>query len=148
MSFDEIEAAALSEMKRLFNPEFINRLDEIIVFHPLDQKQVEAILDIQLEELSSRLSEQGYSIQLDPTARKILIEKGWDPKFGGRPLRRAIQKELEDPLSLLVLEGSYAPGTLFKAESKNGKISVRALTSEEQDADAGLRQVTEELRRI
>jgi ATP-dependent Clp protease ATP-binding subunit ClpC len=127
MSFDEIEAAALSEMKRLFNPEFINRLDEIIVFHPLDQKQVEAILDIQLGELSSRLAEQGYSIELTPTARKILMEKGWDPKFGGRPLRRAIQKELEDPLSLLVLEGAYAPGTLFKGEGKNGKITVKAL---------------------
>jgi ATP-dependent Clp protease ATP-binding subunit ClpC len=126
MSFDEIEAAALSEMKRLFNPEFINRLDEIIVFHPLDQKQVEAILDIQLGELSSRLAEQGYSLELSPAARKILMEKGWDPKFGGRPLRRAIQKELEDPLSLLVLEGSYAPGTLFKGEGKNGKISVKA----------------------
>jgi ATP-dependent Clp protease ATP-binding subunit ClpC len=144
MSFDEIEAAALSEMKRLFNPEFINRLDEIIVFHPLDQKQVEAILDIQLEELSSRLAEQGYSIQLAPAARNILMEKGWDPKFGGRPLRRAIQKELEDPLSLLVLEGSYPPGTLFKAEGKNGKISVKALKSEEPGAAAGLPQTDEE----
>jgi ATP-dependent Clp protease ATP-binding subunit ClpC len=135
MSFDEIEAAAFSEMKRLFNPEFINRLDEIIVFHPLDQKQVEAILDIQLEELSSRLAEQGYSIRLTPAARKILTEKGWDPKFGGRPLRRAIQKELEDPLSLLILEGSYAPGTLFKAEGKNGKISVKVFNPEEPDAE-------------
>jgi ATP-dependent Clp protease ATP-binding subunit ClpC len=136
MSFDEIEAAALSELKRFFNPEFINRLDEIIVFHPLDQKQVEAILDIQLGELSSRLAEQGYSIQLAPAARKILMEKGWDPKFGGRPLRRAIQKELEDPLSLLVLEGAYAPGTLFKAEGKNGKITIKALMHKEPEADA------------
>jgi ATP-dependent Clp protease ATP-binding subunit ClpC len=127
MRFEEIETAAFSEMKRLFNPEFINRLDEIIVFHPLNQKQVEVILDIQLEELSSRLAEQGYSIQLTPSARKILLEKGWDPKFGGRPLRRAIQKELEDPLSLLVLEGAYVPGTLFKGEGKNGKISVKAV---------------------
>jgi ATP-dependent Clp protease ATP-binding subunit ClpC len=54
------------------------------------------------------------------------MEKGWDPKFGGRPLRRAIQKELEDPLSLLVLEGAYAPGTLFKVEGKNGKITIKA----------------------
>jgi ATP-dependent Clp protease ATP-binding subunit ClpC len=144
MNFDEIEAAAFSEMRRLFNPEFINRLDEIIVFHPLDKKQIEAILDIQLEELSSRLAEQGYSIHLAPAARKILIEKGWDPKFGGRPLRRAIQKELEDPLSLLVLEGSYAPGTLFKAEGKNGTITVKAFPPGESEAGvfAGPRTVS------
>jgi ATP-dependent Clp protease ATP-binding subunit ClpC len=144
MSFGEIEAAALSEMRRLFNPEFINRLDEVIVFHPLDRKQVEAILDIQLEELSPRLAEQGYSIHLAPSARKILIEKGWDPKFGGRPLRRAIQKELEDPLSLLVLEGSCASGTLFKAEGKNGKIIVKALKPGQPEAGvpAGPRTVS------
>jgi ATP-dependent Clp protease ATP-binding subunit ClpC len=126
MSFDEIEASAFSELKRVFNPEFINRVDDIIVFHPLDQKQVEAILDIQLGELSARLAEQGFSIRLAPAARKILMEKGWDPKFGGRPLRRAIQKELEDPLSLLVLEDAYPEGTLFKAEGKNGKINLKA----------------------
>jgi ATP-dependent Clp protease ATP-binding subunit ClpC len=127
MSFDEIEASAFSELKRLFNPEFLNRVDDIIVFHPLDQKQVEAILDIQLGELSARLAEQGFSIKLAPAAKKILMEKGWDPKFGGRPLRRAIQKELEDPLSLLVLEGNYSEGALFKAEGKNGKIFLKAL---------------------
>jgi ATP-dependent Clp protease ATP-binding subunit ClpC len=136
MSFEEIEAAAFSEMKRLFNPEFINRLDELVVFHPLDQKQIEAILEIQLEELAARLAEQGYSMQLAPAARKILMEKGWDPKFGGRPLRRAIQKELEDPLSLLVLESSCTAGTLFKAEGKNGKITVKAFTPEDQEITA------------
>jgi ATP-dependent Clp protease ATP-binding subunit ClpC len=136
MSFEEIETAAFSEMKRFFSPEFINRLDEIIVFHALDQKQVEAILDIQLGELSSRLAEQGYSVQFTPAARKILVEKGWDPKFGGRPMRRAIQKELEDPLSLLVLEGSCAAGTIFKAEGKNGKITVKVLKRGEPETDA------------
>jgi ATP-dependent Clp protease ATP-binding subunit ClpC len=144
MSFEEIEAAALSELKRLFNPEFINRVDDIIVFHPLDQKQIEAILDIQLEELSGRLAEQGYAIRLAPAARKILMEKGWDPKFGGRPLRRAIQKELEDPLSLLVLEDDYPAGTLFKAEGKNGKITLKALAGDSSQFTTGMhRELTE-----
>ena len=124
MSFEEIESSAMSELKRLFNPEFLNRIDDVVVFRPLDIKQVEAILDLQVNELSQRLAEQGYSIQVTPSARNILIEKGWDPKFGGRQLRRALQKELEDPLSSKILEG-YPPGTVFTAGGKQGKICIR-----------------------
>jgi ATP-dependent Clp protease ATP-binding subunit ClpC len=120
----EIESQALSELRRLFNPEFLNRVDEVVVFHPLDLKQIEAILDIQLGELASRLAEQGFSLKVAPAARKILIEKGWDPKFGGRPLRRTLQTELEDPLSLLLLEERWPAGTIFNAGSHRGKISL------------------------
>jgi ATP-dependent Clp protease ATP-binding subunit ClpC len=125
MGIEEIEASALSELRRLFNPEFVNRIDDVVVFHALDEKQVEAILDIQINELSVRLAEQGYGIKVLPGARRILIEKGWDPKYGGRPMRRAIQKELEDPLSFLLLEEDYPPGAVFIAGSHQGKISVR-----------------------
>jgi len=126
LSYGEIESLAMTELKRLFNPEFLNRVDDVVVFHPLDMKQVEAILDLLIDELSLRLLDQGYSIQVSASARKILIEKGWDPKFGGRPLRRALQSELEDPLSLMILEGSYPPGTIFHAGGKAGRISLRA----------------------
>jgi len=98
----------------------------VVVFRPLDEKQVEAILDLQIAELSSRLAEQDYSIRVSPSARKILIEKGWDPKFGGRPLRRAMQKELEEPLSFKILEGECLTGTLFSVSGKGGKISIKA----------------------
>jgi ATP-dependent Clp protease ATP-binding subunit ClpC len=121
----EIEAAALSELRRLFNPEFINRVDDVVIFHALDTKQVEAILDIQLKELACRLEEQGYSLRILPAARRLLVEKGWDPKYGARPMRRTIQKELEDPLSLLILEGDYPCGTVFAAEGREGKIKFR-----------------------
>jgi ATP-dependent Clp protease ATP-binding subunit ClpC len=126
MSLEEIQASALSELRRLFNPEFLNRVDDVVVFHALSEKQVEAILDIQAEELSRRLAEQGYRIRLLPAARRILVEKGWDPKYGGRPMRRTIQKELEDPLSILILDEDYPPGTSFIADGRNGKISLRA----------------------
>ena len=126
MSYEEIEAAAKQELKRFFNPEFLNRVDDIVVFHLLDQSQVRKILDLQIEELSSRLAESGYSIRISTSARKILMEKGWDPKFGGRPLRRALQKELEDPLSMKILEEDYPPGTVFTAGVKNDKITLRA----------------------
>jgi ATP-dependent Clp protease ATP-binding subunit ClpC len=125
MEMEEIEAAALSELRRLFNPEFLNRVDDMVVFHALNEKQVEAILDIQIGELSLRLGEQGYGIRVLPGARRVLIKKGWDPKYGGRPLRRAIQKELEDPLSFLILEENYPPGALFIAGACRGKISIR-----------------------
>ena len=131
MNTKEIEAAALSELRRLFNPEFINRVDDVIVFGSLSHKEIEAILDIQLAALSERLCEQNYSITATPAARQILIEKGWDPKFGGRPLRRAVQKELEDPLSIMILEGNYPPGTVFAAEGKNGSIKLKAKCGKE-----------------
>jgi ATP-dependent Clp protease ATP-binding subunit ClpC len=125
MDLGEIRIAAMAELRRIFNPEFINRVDDVIVFHALDEKQVEAILELQIRELAQRLGEQGYFIEVLPAARKLLIEKGWDPKYGGRPMRRAIQKELEDPLSTLLLEGNYPLGTVFIAGGRDGKITVQ-----------------------
>jgi ATP-dependent Clp protease ATP-binding subunit ClpC len=130
----EIEAAALSELRRLFNPEFINRVDDVIVFNSLSEKEIEAILDLQISDLVSRLSEQGCGLTVNPAAKRILVEKGWDPKYGGRPLRRAVQKELEDPLSILLLTGGYPAGTVFSAEGRNGKIGVKVRRTGENEA--------------
>jgi ATP-dependent Clp protease ATP-binding subunit ClpC len=124
MDHKEISSLALAELRRIFNPEFINRLDDVVVFHPLTVKQVAAILDIQLQELSRRLAEQGYGLKVMPAARRILLEKGWDPKYGVRPLRRTIQKELEDPLSFFIL-ASGTPGARFIADGRKGVISLR-----------------------
>jgi len=126
MSHGEIESAARQEIKRIFSPELLNRVDEVVVFSLLNQEQVGQILDLGIEELSGRVAELGYSIKVSPAAKKILMEKGWDPKFGGRPLRRALQKELEDPLSQKILEGDYPPGTVFNASVKNDKIILKA----------------------
>ena len=126
MSSAEIESAAMSELRRIFNPEFINRVDEIVVFNPLNRKQIDEIFDIEFNELSGRLAEQNYQLKITAGAKRILVEKGWDPKFGGRPLRRTIQKELETPLSELLLEGNWRPGTVFTADGRNGVIKLRA----------------------
>jgi ATP-dependent Clp protease ATP-binding subunit ClpC len=125
MGIEEIRAAALSELRRIFNPEFINRVDDVVVFHALSEKQVAAILDIQVGELAQRLAEQGYILRVSAAARRLLIKKGWDPKYGGRPMRRAIQKELEDPLATLILEGDYPPGTIFAAGGKDDALTLR-----------------------
>jgi ATP-dependent Clp protease ATP-binding subunit ClpC len=122
----EIRASALSELRRLFSPEFLNRVDDVVVFHALNEQQAGIILDMQLEELSRRLSEQGFRLRVLPGARRLLLEKGWDPKYGARPMRRAIQRELEDPLSLFILEGEYLCGAFFTADSREGRIILGA----------------------
>jgi len=124
MDMTEIESQAMSELRRLFNPEFLNRVDDVVVFHPLDMEQIEAILEIELAELSSRLAEQDFSIRVLPAARRFLIEKGWDPKFGGRPLRRTLQKELEDPLSRMLLGHDWPAGTVFTAGCRGEGIRL------------------------
>jgi ATP-dependent Clp protease ATP-binding subunit ClpC len=126
MDMKEIEAGALAEMRRLFNPEFVNRIDEVVVFHPLNEKQVRGVLELQLEELAGRLAERGYGLSLRPGARRLLAEQGWDPKYGARPMRRAIQTGLEDPLALLLLERDWPRGTVFTAEARAGKIRLKA----------------------
>jgi ATP-dependent Clp protease ATP-binding subunit ClpC len=123
-SEDEIRGEALSELRRLFNPEFINRVDEAVIFHALNEEQIEAVLNIQLDELSLRLAEQGYFVRLSPLAKKLLVQKGWDPKYGARPMRRAIQRELEDPLALLILQGEYPAGATFIVGCHEGKITL------------------------
>jgi ATP-dependent Clp protease ATP-binding subunit ClpC len=122
MSMEEIESQALAELRRIFNPEFLNRVDETVVFHPLDAGQIEKILDIQIAELAGRLAGSGFALRVLPPAKRVLIEKGWDPKFGGRPMRRTIQKEIEDPLSRLILEGGG--GSVFTVDAADGSLSV------------------------
>jgi ATP-dependent Clp protease ATP-binding subunit ClpC len=124
MDIKEIEEAALSELKRLFNPEFLNRIDDTLVFRPLSQKEIGEILNLQLAELEQRLRDQGYSLIVPPQARKRLVEKGWDPKFGGRPMRRMVQKELEDPISNLLLQKARPQGSVFAVSLRRSKIHI------------------------
>jgi len=125
LSAAEIETQAMSEMRRIFSPEFINRVDEIVVFNPLEQKQIDAIFDIEIDELCRRLAEQNYLLKVTGAAKRVLVEKGWDQKFGGRHLRRTIQKELESPLSDLLLKECWEDGTVFTADAKKGAIKIK-----------------------
>jgi ATP-dependent Clp protease ATP-binding subunit ClpB len=106
----EMEKRVREELRGQFRPEFLNRVDDIIVFHSLDAQQIGAIVDIQLERVARRMSAQQLSIELDASARKLLAKKGYDPHYGARPLKRAIQEELLDPLALRILEGEFKPG--------------------------------------
>jgi ATP-dependent Clp protease ATP-binding subunit ClpC len=105
-----MKSKVIEELKKVMNPEFLNRIDEIIVFHPLTKDDLRKIVDIMLEDLIKRLNEKKITIELTDNAKDLLIEKGYDPVYGARPLRRAIQKMLEDPLAEKILSGAILAG--------------------------------------
>jgi ATP-dependent Clp protease ATP-binding subunit ClpC len=108
--YDRMQSKVREEIERAFNPEFLNRVDDIIVFHPLTRDQIAEIVHIMLKEVRGRLSEEELSLRLTDPAIAFLVEKGYDEKFGARPLRRAIQRFLEDPLSEKILVSEFSPG--------------------------------------
>ncbi len=108
-----IERAVLEDVRGIMRPEFLNRLDEMVVFHRLEREQMHKIIDIQLTRFAERLKKREIAIELTPAAKDYLAEVGWDPQYGARPLKRAVQKYLEDPLAKDVIAGMYPPGTLL-----------------------------------
>ncbi|MDR6214733.1 ATP-dependent chaperone ClpB [Paracidovorax wautersii] len=113
---DDIKEAVWGELKNHFRPEFLNRIDETVVFHALDAKNIEAIARIQLQLLEARLAKMDLTLQVSDTALAELAKVGFDPVFGARPLKRAIQQRIENPLSKLLLEGRYAPKSVIPVE--------------------------------
>ena len=109
----------LQEIKHIFRPEFLNRVDEVLVFDQLGKKQLENIADNMVEDLNKRMERVGISIELTPSARELLLKEGSDPKYGARPLRRALRKLIEDPISDLYLAGKFMPGDRILAEASD-----------------------------
>ncbi len=125
VDYEDIKASALNEIKRLFNPELLNRIDDIVVFNALTREEVSAILDIQLEELAARLNERSLVLKVRPAARDYLIERGYDPAYGARPMRRLIQREIEDPLSVQIIAGEAEGCSAAVIDLKDGKLRIR-----------------------
>ena len=122
-SHEDMKGKVMDEVKRIFKPEFINRIDEIIVFHTLGKEQIGQIVDIMMQTVNKRTLEQmKLSIELDEDAKNYLVEKGHDSKYGARPLRRAIQNEIEDPLAEQILQGKAGQGSRVKVTVKDGKL--------------------------
>src|SRR5439155_25692347 len=104
----------LTEMKKLFRPEFLNRIDATVVFHALGREQIRQIVDLMLARTQSQLTEQRLTVEVSDSAKDLLMEKGFDEVFGARPMRRAIQDLIEDPLAEGLLHGRFSPGeTVF-----------------------------------
>jgi ATP-dependent Clp protease ATP-binding subunit ClpC len=115
----------MSHLKNTFRPEFINRIDEIIIFNKLTQPDIERISDIMLGEVGKRIGALGVNITFDESVTKLVSKEGFDPSFGARPLRRTIQRLIEDSFSTEMLEGTVSAGDKLLATVTDGKITFR-----------------------
>ena len=139
------------EMAERFRPEFLNRIDEIVVFEALTREQLGEIVEMQLARLNERLAERGITLELTDGARELIAEAGWDPAYGARPLKRAIQRLLENPLALRLLEGEFAEGDTIRAYAELGEIrfergTTRARTPSVDGARDGRRRASPTMR--
>jgi ATP-dependent Clp protease ATP-binding subunit ClpB len=108
-----------------FRPEFLNRVDEIIIFKPLTKEQITTIVDIQLEQLRKRLAQRKITLTLTPAAKQLLASEGYDPTYGARPLKRVIQRRLQDPLALALLEGTFHDGDQIEVDVERGQLVMK-----------------------
>jgi ATP-dependent Clp protease ATP-binding subunit ClpB len=118
-----IRRVVMEEVKKQFRPEFLNRLDDLLVFRRLTRDQMEKIVDIQLRHLERRLARRGLSLSISPSAKGLILEHGWDPQYGARPLKRAIQKMVEDELAKKVLAGGYAQGDTVLVDRRDSELT-------------------------
>jgi ATP-dependent Clp protease ATP-binding subunit ClpB len=109
-------------LRDFFRPEFLNRVDEIVEFHPLSREQLGTIVELQLGRLRERLAERSLALELTDDAKAVLAEAGWDPTYGARPLKRAIQRMLENPLALRLLEGEFEEGDTIRVDEQDGEL--------------------------
>jgi ATP-dependent Clp protease ATP-binding subunit ClpB len=122
-NYSRMRTAVMEIVQQSFRPEFINRIDDIVVFHPLGTEQIRKIVDIQLTYLRKRLAERNMDLELDDRARDLLGEAGFDPVYGARPLKRAIQQQIENPLATRILKSEFVPGDQIRVGVRDGHLS-------------------------
>jgi len=118
----QVREAVLEELRAHFKPEFLNRIDDIVIFHQLSREQIQKIIDVQLERLRSMLAERHITLELDQSARELLAREGYDPNYGARPLKRAIQTLLQNPLAVRLLQGELLPGETVRAAADGDQM--------------------------
>ena len=122
------------QMREFFRPEFLNRIDEVVEFHPLSREQLGEIVELQLRRLRDRLADRGLGLELTAAAKELVAEAGWDPTYGARPLKRALQRLVENPLALRLLEGEFAEGDTVRVEAEDGELSFEKAAAAEAAA--------------
>jgi ATP-dependent Clp protease ATP-binding subunit ClpB len=126
-----VETMVLEALRQHFRPEFLNRVDDVVVFHPLRSEHIDRIIDLQLTRLERLLADRKLTIEVTPPAKRILTTEGYDPAFGARPLKRAIQRLVQNPLALSVLEGRFKDGDHIVVEAEpGGELSFRKAGNE------------------
>ncbi len=138
--FNQTKHDVLEELKKNFKPEFLNRIDEVVVFHPLTKEELSQIIDIQLERVKKRLADRSVQVIIEPKAKELLINKGYDPNYGARPLKRVIQSQILDQLALKLIDGSLLEGMSVTISAENDeldfKINKPATLSQPEPAEA------------
>ncbi|MCS7082866.1 MAG: ATP-dependent Clp protease ATP-binding subunit [Bacteroidetes bacterium] len=137
VNYKNIKSTIEDALRRVFNPEFLNRIDDVIVFHPLEKPHIYQIIDVMTADLMRRVRELGYELEITRAAKDFLVEKGYDPQFGARPLRRAIQKYVEDPMAEEILKGTFKEGDKIKLDwdKKTGELWFRTQRTAEPAAE-------------
>jgi len=125
----EVRDAVLQELRANFKPEFLNRIDDIVIFHQLSREQIGQIIDVQLERLRATLAERNIQLVLDDSARQLLAREGYDPNYGARPLKRAIQTLIQNPLAVKLLSGEVLPGQTVHVSAKGDEMELKAMTN-------------------
>ncbi len=125
-SYDEMKGKVMGEVKKMFRPEFLNRLDEIIVFHQLNEKQLRQIVDLLVKDLQSRLAERELQVEITDKAKSWLVREGYDPAYGARPLRRALEHHVENPLSAKLLRGEFSRGDIIVVDHGDRSLTFTA----------------------
>jgi len=134
VTFEKMKAQLLDEVKRTFKPEFLNRIDEVIVFHPLSSEELVKIVELEIGMVKERLREQGIQVEVDQSAKELLVEKGFDPVYGARPLKRVIQRLLEDPLAEAVIAKRVKSGVTLRAVRKGEALDFEEQVAAERPA--------------
>jgi ATP-dependent Clp protease ATP-binding subunit ClpB len=132
-NYARMKAAVMEIVGQHFRPEFINRVDEVVVFHPLALEHIRAIVEIQVGYLRRRLAERDMQLELDDAARSLLGEAGFDPVYGARPLKRAIQHQLENPLAQAILRGDFGPGASIRVTARDGRLAFETTGTTETE---------------
>ena len=123
--YEEIKKDVMAELKKQFRPEFINRIDEIIVFHKLNDDEIKQIIDIMLKQVAKRLAEQNIKMEIDDSVKELIAKKGIDQSFGARPLRRSIQNLVEDKIAEAILDGKIKSGSVALISAKDGEVEIK-----------------------
>jgi ATP-dependent Clp protease ATP-binding subunit ClpB len=129
--YQVVKLAVMAEVKNYFRPEFINRIDEVVVFHALDEKHIASIARIQLKGLEQRLVQMEMQLDITEAALAEIAKAGFDPVYGARPLKRAIQSELENPLAKEILSGRFGPKDTIRIDAQNGVFSFEKAAAQQ-----------------